>query len=132
MSQNERLTALNQLRDAVVQGYGDYECTPTKVDVNRRPQLTVHEYGPDRVPRIEPNTRKWRSLRLVGKRSLQDLVIIKEEGRPDVVPPLVYGVIQAGSEPLSARFGVLLGRRTINDIAEQMGYVPIYSAEELI
>jgi hypothetical protein len=132
MSQNERLTALNQLRDAVAQGYGDYECTPAKVDVNRRPQLTVHEYSPDRVPRVEPNTGNWKKLQLVGKRSLQDLVIIEEEGRPDVVPPLVYGVIQAGSEPLSARFGVLLGRRTINDVAEQVGQPPIYSAEELI
>jgi hypothetical protein len=129
MADTERLAALNKLRDAVVQGYGDYECTPAKINVNAKPQLTVHEYSSDRVPRVESNdSEKWAKLRISGSRVLRDLVITSPQDRPDIVPPSVYGVIGSGNDG----FGILLGRKTINNVAKQLKHGPIYSPEELI
>jgi hypothetical protein len=129
MARVEKAAALNQLRDAVVRGYGDYECIPANVKVSRKPQLTVHEYSSDRVPRVEPNNSpKWAKFHIVGKRTLRDLIITPAQEMPDVIPPRVYGVIGSGNN----NFGVLLGRKTVNNVAEQMGQEAIYSPEELI
>jgi hypothetical protein len=105
--------------------------TQALISVNRKPDFRSHRnlgrIGLDRFEHLPviPAWERHRSTPLVGAFELAGLTSRRDED-PNFYAPKVYGLVSRYGRSDEWQHAVLLGRDTINSVAEQLGMPNVY------